>query len=88
MALSPLPPPPSPPLPPPLAPQKAADADALGQPLFKTLNAGLALAAAGHLAVLGPMYMANQVDRWAKKQPFFLASLTPAGSQSSFWHGV
>jgi hypothetical protein len=41
--------------------QKAADEGSLGRPMFKTLNAGLALAAAGHLAVLGPMWMAGQV---------------------------
>ncbi len=43
--------------------QKAADEGTLGNTMNKTLNAGLMLAAAGHLAVLGPMWMANQVGQ-------------------------
>ncbi|GAB4824039.1 hypothetical protein N2152v2_011085 [Parachlorella kessleri] len=40
--------------------KKAADEGTLGHPMYKTLNAGLALAAAGHLVVLGPMWAAGQ----------------------------
>ncbi|KAL4425888.1 hypothetical protein ABPG75_009904 [Micractinium tetrahymenae] len=40
--------------------KKLADGGRLGEPVAKTLNAGVAAAAAGHLAVMGPMVVANQ----------------------------
>lgn len=40
--------------------QKAADGGRLGEAWAKVLNLGVAAAAAGHLAVLASMWMANQ----------------------------
>ncbi|KAL4445732.1 hypothetical protein ABPG77_008931 [Micractinium sp. CCAP 211/92] len=40
--------------------KKLADGGRLGEPVARTLNAGVAAAAAGHLAVMGPMVAAGQ----------------------------
>ena len=50
----------APPVHPVAAAQKAADGGRLGEAWARVLNLGVAAAAAGHLAVLAPMWMANQ----------------------------